>query len=82
MGKLAHDRRVKLQQMRHKLKPNHRAEINQEHINRGKKQGTFSLVVTISHLKKSSLKCTLFLEFTLHFILNIKYIKKNTRYVN
>ncbi len=37
MGTLAHDSRVKLQQMRHKLKLHHRAEINQEHINRVKK---------------------------------------------
>lgn len=50
MGTLAHDRRVKLQQMRHKLKPYHRAEINQEHINRVKKHGTFSFVPLQFHI--------------------------------
>ncbi len=50
MGTLAHDRRVKLQQMWHKLKPHHRAEINQEHINRVKKHGTFSLVPLQFHI--------------------------------
>lgn len=43
MGKLAHDRRVRLQQMRHELKPHHRAEINQEHINREKSMAHFPL---------------------------------------
>ncbi len=68
MGTLAHDRRVKLQQMRHKLKPHHRAEINQEHINRVKKimaHFLLSFKSTLSNVQQ-------------HFFFTLKCIKKHS----